>query len=222
MEEFGRAKAQDAGSLSPSPPRWKGVQAFGPVCQLNERCIELLCNVAASESSESALRIVIEHRAHWLSLGLDARQRLARMPFVMVDAQFKNEPWWGQVAQSKAHAIEATEPMSNGLPREASEHLMHETMMFAWQMVRWDRTVALLSFSMLPSVAEIIAGLSPQQLRALSSQDCHAVRIRWDDDLQLWRDLLLAAQAGNLEKLGELHLHAKLLLCSELVQIRPK
>jgi hypothetical protein len=46
------------------------------------------------------------------------------------------------------------------------------------------------------------------------------IEVRWANDPPFWRDLLLAAEAGSDEKLAELRLHAKLLLCGELAELR--
>lgn len=87
----------------PPPPRWKGAQSLGPVYQLNERCIELLCDAAASDSPQVTLSIVTEHRELWVGLDLQARQRLASLPFVIVDARFRNDAKWRRVTETQAH-----------------------------------------------------------------------------------------------------------------------
>lgn len=75
-----------------------------------------------------------------------------------------------------------------------------------------------MSLGMSPSVAELIAALTPQQIRAIAAHESQGIRVRWADDPQFWRDLLASAKAGEDEKLAELHLHAKLLVCRELAQ----
>lgn len=82
---------------------------------------------------------------------------------------------------------------------------------------RWDRTVAQMALGMSPSVAEVIAALTPQQIREVAARESQGIRVRWADDPRFWRDLLMSAKAGDGEKLAELHLHAKLLLSSELL-----
>lgn len=203
---------------APLPPRWNGIQSLSLVHQLNERCIGLLCDLAVADARDATLPIIAHNRDLWIHLELEARQKAARIPFVIVDAQFKNEEWWRRAAESHAHESGAEEPL-NGLPREASEHLMHELTIFAWQTARWDRTVAQISFGMSASVVDLIAALTPQQVRAIATQESQSMRVRWADDPRFWQDLLMAAKAGDDEKLAEIHLHAKLLLCGELAQL---
>lgn len=203
---------------APSPPRWKGAQSLELVHQLNERCIELLCDVAAAQPGGLSLACVADNRELWLQLDPRARRRGARLPFVIVDAHFMDEEWWRCISGSQLRVADRITETSNGLPRQASENLMHETIMFAWQSTRWDKTVAMLSFGMLRSVAETIASLTPQRVREIATCESSAVQVRWGGDSNFWRHLLLAAQADDLERLTELHMHAKLLLCNQLIE----
>jgi hypothetical protein len=203
----------------PIPPRWKGINSLDLVRQLNERCIELLCDLAVADARHTDFPILTGNREIWAGLEPEARNRAARMPFIVVDAKFSDDEWWRHAAQSRARAVGAEAP-SNGLPHEASEQLMHEVTMFAWQTARWDRTVAQLSLGMTPSVAEIIAALTPQQVREIAAREEQVVEFRWANNAVFWRDLLVAATEGSDERLAELHLHAKLLLCGELAEFR--
>lgn len=72
---------------------------------------------------------------------------------------------------------------------------------------------------MSPSVTDVIGALTPQQIRAIATRESQAIRVRWANDPQFWRDLLIAAEAGDQKGLAALHLHAKLSLCSELAQL---
>lgn len=205
-------------SVPPAPPRWKGIQSLELVHKLNERCLELLCQIV-STALDSTLPFVRENRDLWARLAPEARRALGRIPFVIVDAHFVNAAWWQRASQINPQE-RAAGGLTNGLPPEASEHLMHETTIFAWQTARWDRTVAQLSLGMSPSVIEVISALAPQQIRIIATHEASAIRIRWASDASFWRDLLVAAEALDEKRLGTLHLHAKVLLGRELVQFR--
>lgn len=203
-------------SVPPLAPRWKGAPSREAVRQLNERCVEVLCEAATEDFPATTLPVITEHRTLWRTLPLEARRLVAQIPFAIVDAQFGNEASWQQLVQDRAgFAVHAT-----GLPGDVRHELMHETLMFAWQIARWDREVALMAFGMRPAVADLILALTPRQLRTIAATEHGGIQVRWADDLAFWRELLLAARAGNDEKLAELHLQAKLLLCSELAKIK--
>lgn len=214
MDDLSRPIAKRV--VPPAAPRWKGAQCLAPVQRLNERCIELLCDVAVSADVE--LQIIKENAGLWTQLNLDARQRLARVPLVIVDAQFKNDEWWRRVAQPSGKDADAA-AMWNGLPSGVSEELMHETLMFGWQIVGSNRIIALTSFAMSPSVAEMIAALTPKSIREIAVRQCSSIEIRWGNDVEFWHDLLHAAVTANEEALTALYLHAKLVVLGELVRL---
>lgn len=206
------------GPRQPAPPRWKGIRSLDLVYQLNERCIDLLYNLASDGAHGTTLPLITEHRELWTRMEPAARRAAARMPFVVTDARFRDEMWWRQMMEVRVDDAEP-DARSNGLPREASEHLMHETTMLAWQTARWDHTVAQMSLVMSSSVVAIISALTPQQIRTIAARECHAIQVRWVDDVQFWLDLLMAAVSGDEDRLGDLRLHAKLLLCGELTDL---
>lgn len=204
-------------SAPPSPPRWKGVQSLDLVRQLNLRSVELLCRVA--ENCDSTLEAVALNRKAWIGASRDARHSLAMLPFVLVDAHFMDADWWRSVSVIDLHQRGArSDP--NGLPEDSSAELMQETLMFAWQTARWDRLTAQFLLGMSFHVANIIAGLTPQQVRTIAEREPHAVRIRWGDDPLYWRDLLSAASMADFQRLATLQLTGKLRICSELTDIR--
>jgi hypothetical protein len=204
-------------SEPPSPPRWKGVQSLDLVRQLNMRTVELLCRLA--ESGDSPLEAIALNREAWIGASLNARCSLAMLPFVLVDARFVDADWWRRVSAIDLRRDESTiDP--NGLPDDSSAELMQETMMFAWQTARWDRLAAQFLLGMSSRVANIIAAMTPQQVRTVAVRDPHAVRIRWGDDPMFWRDLLSAASRADHQRLAMLQLTGKLRICSELADIR--
>lgn len=213
-------------SAQPSPPRWKGALSIGTVHRFNERCLDLLGAAAPSNSPETTAPVITRNRELWIGLDVEARRRIAKLPFVILDAHFKSADWWRRVALSVAdqapsagtHDDLGGDPGS-GLSPEVSKKLMQETIMFAWQLTGSDRTAAVMSFGMVAAVAKVVAELTPNEIHEIAIREHSAITIRWAEDVQLWRDLLAAATAGDHDKLAALQLHLKLLLCSDLPQL---
>jgi hypothetical protein len=202
-------------AMSATAPRWKRRQSLDLVHQLNEHCLELLAGVAAADAG-SELALVSANRDLWAQLRPEARKRAALLPFVIVDLYFADEAWWQRAIAAPAAALH--EPVSrNWLPSELSERLVQETLMFAWQMARSDRTAAQVSFAMRSTVAAMIGQLTPGQVRAIASRVSRDIHVRWEQNGCFWRELLFAAESGNDEAIAELHLHAKLQLLGPLV-----
>lgn len=203
----------------PAPPRWRGVRSLALVHQLNERCLELLSQVAASANTDCPLALVQLHRDLWRNLDATARRLAARLPFVMVDIRFTDLAWWRHAREPvSSGACDAKETAS--LPPSIGEPLMHETLMFVWHAAQSDARLACLAVGMSRDVSMAIAGMTAQEIRNVASKHSGEVGPRWRDAPEFWRKLLVAAQGGDENALADVHLHAKLLLSGELLAAR--
>jgi Flagellar transcriptional activator (FlhD) len=209
--------------VQPSAPTWKGSQTIPKLHRFNERCIELFGAASSLADLSPCPPAIRANRDLWVNLDRDGRRLVAQLPFVIVDVHFRSESWWRRSTSSEAVGPKSAQEWNaaetntaNGLSRVTSERLLQETIMFAWQMVNSDRTAGILSFGILAPVAQIIAGLTPQEICEISARNRSTVQIRWADDVEFWRHLLSAANAGDKGRLATLRLRAKLLFCGDL------
>lgn len=216
MDEFGLE--QKSGDQQSSRPKWQGVQSIRLAQQLNEQCIDLFCELAIDSSPEVPWPLVASNRDLWIRLDAFARKRLAVFPFVIVDVRFKDVSWWQGVGHERPTAPPA-HAVSVAMPSTRYEYLALETLMFAWQVAREDRHVAQMVFAMTPAVADCIAALTMQQVRTIAVEGSRFLRIRWDDEPQFWRELLICAREGDEAALTALRRDAKLLFCGELIRV---
>jgi hypothetical protein len=207
-----KAKKKDQQRYQPpTPPRWKGRDSLDLAYQLNQRFFKLVSDLAANADADG-WPLIAQGRELWSQLDTQAIERAARFPFLILDVQFISEQWWREVIDG-----EPASASPHDWPASVSGQLMSETLIFAWHTAKWDRGVARLSLGMSPVVAELIAALTPQQLASVSAQHSGALRLRWQDNADFWTSLLRAARSGDDDVLAEMHLHAKLLLCGELI-----
>ena len=211
------ATGDDTGSQRLVAQRWRGAPSIRLAHQLNERCIDLFCELAIESSPENPWSIIVSSRDLWCRLDAAARKRLAVFPFAIVDVRFKAELWWRAMSEHGL-AMSGGASGSNSTPWSRYEWLALETLLCAWQVAREDRGVAQMIFAMRPSVAECIAGLTMQQVRTIAIGGAQALRIRWDDDPKFWRELLLAVREDDDRTLATLRREAKLLFGGELLQ----
>jgi hypothetical protein len=216
MDEFGLE--HKTGDPQSSPPKWKGAPSIRLAQQLNEQCIDLFCELAIDSSPDVPWSLVASNRDLWIRLDATARKRLAVFPFVIVDVRFKDEAWWRSAGQERPVALRA-HAGSSAMPSTRYDYLVLETLMFAWQVAREDRHVAQLVFAMTPAVADCIAALTMQHVRTIAVEGSRYLRIRWDDEPQFWRELLICAREGDEAALTALRRDAKLLFCGELIQV---
>jgi len=197
-----------------SPPRWRGARSLELVYQLNDRCLELLSQMVAGAEGECPLALVNLHRELWRQLDTSARQRAARLPFVIVDVQFTNSQWW---QQARRPAVRPEAPTAACFPTEVGAQLMNETLMFVWHVAQSDSRGALHIVGMSPDVSAIVAALSAHELRDIAARNGSEIEPRWRDSPHWWGALLAAAIGDDQLALADIHLHAKLLLCGRLL-----
>jgi hypothetical protein len=208
-------KRVETEGVSPSP-RWKGARSLHLAHELNSRCVDLLCDLATTPFVERAPAMVRANRNLWCQLNGEARRRLAAFPFVIVDVRFTDEVWWrgrGKVLDQ----VVAEWPAADESLREQRESLLLETLMFAWQVAREDTRVAQILFAMPQPVARLISSLAMQEIRTVAIERSNFLTVRWEENAQLWRELLVAVATDDERALEELRLHAKLLFCGDLI-----
>jgi hypothetical protein len=99
------------------------------------------------------------------------------------------------------------------------EDLALETLMFAWQVSREDRHIAQIVFGMVPLVADRIATVTMKQVRTIAPESSKSLTMRWGDDSQFWRELLISAKDADESALARLRHDAKLRFCGELIHV---
>ena len=197
-----------------SPPPCKGLRALDFVYQLNDRCLELLSNMASEKQADSPLALVHQHRALWQRLEPEARARAARLPFMLVDVHFTDAPWWREVREPGCPSEPET-PTS--FPKATAEPLITETLMLAWYVAQSEPSVAPLMVGMSRPVAEIIGALTTHQVHDIALRHPQSIRPRWAHVPDLWGALLIAAQRNDDHALAEIHAHAQLRFVGELL-----
>jgi len=199
-----------------SPPIWRGAGSIHLALQLNAQCIDLICELALERSAEYHWPVVAMNRDLWCRLDAEARDRLSLFPFSLVDIRFHDQAWWctpdrrgtaGRVLQA-----------ASAMPASRIECLALETLMFAWQVARDDCLVAEMLFAMSRPVAQCIAALTMQQVRAAAIDGARFLRVRWDTDSRFWRGLLIAAWEADRASLERCKRHALMLFGRELTR----
>jgi len=214
--DSGDGQGEDGQQLSQH--RWKGARSIGLAHQLNQQFIELCWELSFDGATDHPFPVIASHRDLWRHLDPLARQRLSRFPFVIVDLRFGDVAWWRMAGGNGGHA---RSHVNGAAPTTRWDGLALETLMFGWQVAREDRSVASMLFAMPPPVADCIAVLTMQQVRALAVEGAKSLRLRWDNHPRLWRNLLLAAREPDDAALEALRREAKLHFCGELIHAQP-
>ena len=86
---------------------------------------------------------------------------------------------------------------------------------YAWHLARSQSAAARLLLGMPDPCAALIAHLGLRQIQALAEAHPEWLRPRWPTRVRVWRELLLAAAAGEALALERARLHGLTLLAAE-------
>jgi hypothetical protein len=185
----------DPPSMRPSPwaaQSWLHAKTLDTLAELNEQCLELLCDQAASPGRPRPL-LLGGLDALWRGLDTAARRRAARCPFLLVDAGFMGTgslPW-----QIGPGIRDVDRPELPGafftVPRTIQ--VARLVLTYAWHLARSESAAARLFLGMSARCAERVAGCTLRQMIQVAESEPRLLEPRWPERLGVWRELLAAA-----------------------------
>jgi hypothetical protein len=213
MDEF---ESGELPQVSTTSPRWTGAPSVELARQLNEQCVDLVCELAVTSSHPELPQFVLKNHDLWRLLEPEARKRVAAFRFVILDLRFKDAESWKLAGDGHLMSTTNSTPYT-GIPTKLFEDLVLETLLFARQSARENLSVAKAMFAMTSEVASIIASFTLPQVRTIAIGNTPQVRLRWDSDAEFWGDLLVACRASDERAIDALRRQAKLLFCGDLI-----
>jgi len=180
---------------------WLRPETLETLIELNELCLALVAEQAVSRGAPASplLREVAEL---WQVLDPAARRRAAGCPYLLVDAGFADPVRWRQPG-SLGVGDGADSPYATFFTVPAATELARLVLTYAWHLARSQ------------SAAALIAHLGLRQIQALAEAHPEWLRPRWPTRVRVWRELLLAAAAGEAPALERARLHGLTLLAAE-------
>jgi hypothetical protein len=172
----------------PSPGHWhSGLSS--PVAEINELMLEILR--AAAHSQRERPRLIAELAELWRDLDTSAQRRLARCPYVLLDAGFAAPERWERLMFERG-------VMEGGTARgyfssSAGVALVRRTLVFAWHLARSNRLTARVVLGMSAACAERIAEVALKDLELLAELCPDWIAPRWEGQPAIWRQMIRAA-----------------------------
>jgi hypothetical protein len=165
-----------------------------PVAELNLLMLEIL-RAAASDSPRTPPRLVSGLQPMWLGLEEAAQLRLARCPYLLLDAGFAAPQRWAGLSFDSGVMDGAGQRAY--FTSTAGVALVRRTLIFAWHLARSNRSSARLLLGMSAECAERIAASALKDLEALAELCPAWIVPRWEAQPAVWRQMLQAAIDGR-------------------------
>ena len=183
---------------------------LAPIFEINERMLERLHEIAraslppasGTHGSEGAQRpadapaLILQLHREWCALDAAAQRRLAQCPYLLLDAGFAEPARWEAAGTLAVH--EAAPPGAGGghcYADPAWLALVRRTLLLGWHLARAHPLAARVLLGMCPASAAAIAASRLRDLEALAEQRAAAALPRWEQQPQVWRQLLRASHA---------------------------
>jgi len=174
------------------PARWDGA-SLAAVAEINELMLERLRD-AALEAQERP-RLVEGLRDWWCLLDDNARQRLARCPYLLLDAEFDCPARWQ--AARLVSGVQDTPAARGYFHSAAGVAVVRRSLMLAWHLARSNRLSARVMLGMNPESADGIAGSALKHLEGLAELRPAWIVPRWEGQPLIWRQMIQAAIGGS-------------------------
>ncbi|MFO7277099.1 MAG: hypothetical protein DIU56_008715 [Pseudomonadota bacterium] len=194
---------------------WLRPETLESLAELNEQCLELLCDQARAEHAPAAQPLLTELSDLWKTFDAAARRRAATCPYLIVDAGFADARRWSWARGQEVHdGPGALAPAFFTVPR--APHVTRLVFTYAWHLARSPGPAARLLLGMSARCAELIAGCSLRHIAELAERYPEWLQPRWPSRVMVWRELLIASIAEDEEALERARLRGVQLLAAEL------
>jgi len=206
----------EGGSAAAATGTWLRSETLETLLELNELSLALVAEQAAARDGPAS-PLLREVGQLWSILDAEARRRAAGCPYLLLDAGFADAARWrwcaspqiGEAAQA-AYAGFFTVPSATEVARLV--------FIYAWHLACAQPSAARLLLGMAPATAALIGQLTLRQVQALADSRREWLRPRWPARVEVWREVLLAAAAGEGQALESARLRGLTLLAGEAWQ----
>jgi hypothetical protein len=208
------ARVRGSGPLWASQS-WLQGEALDALAELNEQCLELLCEQAVARSARPRPALLAQLEALWCGLDAGARRRAARCPVLLVDAGFSRDSQRLWLAEGGVREREwlSVAPAFFTVPRTVP--VTRLVLAYAWHLARSETAAARLFLGMSAQCAELVAARTLRQVIHLAESEQGLLRPRWAERVPVWRDLLIAARSGEATALERVRIRGLQLLAAE-------
>ncbi len=190
-----------AGSAAGGPPwiaqSWLRTDSFDGLAELNEQCLELMCEQTVSGGARPRPALLAELEPLWRGLDAAARRRAARCPFLLVDAGFTRAAHGSRPGDL---GVRDRDWVVHGGPFFTVARTVPVTRLvlaYAWHLARSEGPAARLFLGISQLCAARLASCTLRQMMQLAENDPGLLKPRWPDRVHVWRELLVAAAGGD-------------------------
>lgn len=182
---------------------------------VNLQALNLMCDLLERDRLPRSFEMLRPLRSALLSLEHGDRERLAGIPHLLIDLNFRDVDWWRAVRTDSLRAVAMVDRASRAArPRMLA--LARASLMLVWHAAQTDRSRAMLMLGLSESLAVEFAGWSPDDVQRAAERQALRLKPRWVGRLETWQYWIHAVRSDDPETLRRAHVHGLQLLGVEL------
>lgn len=193
---------------------WLGDETLSALAALNEQCLRLLVEEAAAADPTRAHPLLRDLAQLWPKLEPGALKRAAGCPYLLLDTGFADSSRW-----MWAHGHQVLERERGPavpfftVPRASA--VMRKVLTYGWHLAQSREAAARLLLGMSAPCVKLVGSCTLSQLDDLAEKHPAWLQPRWPQRVRIWRELLLAATAGEGPSLQQVRLRGLQILAAD-------
>lgn len=193
---------------------WIGRDVLRSMVELNADVLELLAEQAQEPTAQSNV-MLRQYREQWRQLDAPARAHLAGTSFLLLDLGFTDPARWA--APVKEAVVRDRDPTCQTpfFTVPAAQAVACRAFYYAWDLSRTQENAARVLLAMTPRCAALVRELTVGQIHGLAEQHADWLVPRWHKRAKIWRDILTAAAAHDVNALERARSHGHDLIAAE-------
>ena len=190
---------------------------LGHISELNRQLLELLSATARGQPTGVITPVVRALRAQWEQLSPEALRRLAACPYLLLDLSVDELSQTLDAGDAIHEPALARPPAITPVAPSLSTELQWRALLTAWHFAQTNPLAARISLGLAPADSARLATVPLPQLEAAVTRRNWRLRLRWEDRVDVWQQLLQAATESQSRRLRQLQLRGLQLLAGQLL-----
>jgi hypothetical protein len=211
-EAIGVAESSAEPSWSAQP--WLGGDTLSTLAALNEQSLSLLVEQAAARERACTQPLLRDLAELWPKLDAQALKRAAACPYLLLDTGFADPSRWlwahGHPVLERERG--PTRPFFT-VPRASA--VMRKVLTYGWHLAQSRQSAARVLLGMSAPCVNLVGSCTLSQLDDLAEKHPAWLQPRWPQQVKIWRELLLAATAGEGSSLQQVRLRGLQILAAD-------
>ena len=187
---------------------------LGALADVNLQALQLMLGFIESDRVPRGFAVLGEIAPDLVRLDRDGIRRLAAMPHLLVDLNFRDVDWWRGTRYESLRAVAIADRLTR-LARPRLLALSRATITLVWHVVRIDQAEAALLLGLSEDVARELSQWSPDDVQRVAERQALRIRPRWSNRPHVWQQWIEAASSDDAEAMRRMRVHGLQLLGSD-------